>query len=105
MDDEVHLPISALAELPYDFIVFVDLDLLQVLSSEQLQFLQDVDGHARDDGRRAHSGGRTAADNRSALLQHKNNKQTHFNLGAAFPCWRLSETLAIALRPALPQGM
>uniref|UniRef100_A0A0E9SS09 Uncharacterized protein n=1 Tax=Anguilla anguilla TaxID=7936 RepID=A0A0E9SS09_ANGAN len=52
MDNQVHLPISPLAQLTYDLIVFVDLQLLQVLGCNKLQFFQDVDGCPGHEGER-----------------------------------------------------
>lgn len=54
MDDQVHLPIGALSQLTDDLVVFVDVQLLQVLRGDQLELLQDVDGGAGAVGRGVH---------------------------------------------------
>lgn len=59
VDDQVHLPIGALAQLTDDVIVFTDVQLLQVLSSNQLEFLQDINGGAAAVRRGAHCCGGT----------------------------------------------
>lgn len=50
VDDKVHLAICAFAELPDDLIVFIDVQLLQVLGCDELQLIQDINrgtGHVR----------------------------------------------------------
>lgn len=44
VNDQVHLSVGALAQLTDNLIVFVDLQFFQVLCSDELEFLQDVDG-------------------------------------------------------------
>lgn len=46
VDDQVHLPVGTLPQLAHHLVVLVDVELLQVLSSDQLQLFQDVDGGA-----------------------------------------------------------
>lgn len=58
MDDQVHLPIGALSQLADDLVVFIDVQLLQVLRGDQLELLQDVDGGAGAVGRGVHCCGR-----------------------------------------------
>lgn len=58
VDDQIHLSISALAQLPDDLIVFVDIQLHKVLGCNKLQLLQDVDGGTGHEGGGTHSSGR-----------------------------------------------
>lgn len=44
MHHQVHLPVGALPQLTHHLVVLVDVQLLQVLRSDQLQLLQDVGG-------------------------------------------------------------
>lgn len=46
VDYKVHLAVGPLAQLTDDLIVSVDLQLLHILGSNELQLLQDVDGAA-----------------------------------------------------------
>lgn len=50
VNDQVHLAVGALPKLPNDLIVFIKVQLLQVLRSDELQLFQDVNrgtGHVR----------------------------------------------------------
>lgn len=60
VDDQVHFPVGALPQFADNLIVFVDVQLLQVLSGDELELLQDVDGGAGAMGRGVHSRGGTA---------------------------------------------
>ncbi len=66
VDDQVHLSVGALAKLPNDLIVFIKVQLLQLLSSDELQLFQDVNGGTGHVGRGAHysrDGGTSFQDN------------------------------------------
>lgn len=67
MDDQVHFPIGALPQLTDDLIVFVDVQFFQVLCSNQLEFLQDVNGGTGAVGRGVHCCGETGRGQRSGL--------------------------------------
>lgn len=56
VDHQVHLAVGTLPQLPDHFIVLVDLQPLQVLSSDQLQLVQDVHVSSRNQRRGAHGG-------------------------------------------------
>lgn len=58
VDDQVHLAVGALAQLPDHLVVLVDLQPLQVLGCDQLQLVQDVHVGSRHQRRGAHAGDR-----------------------------------------------
>lgn len=68
VDDQVHLPIGALSQLADDLVVFIDVQLLQVLRGDQLELLQDVDGGAGAVGRGVHCCGRDGPEPRRGGL-------------------------------------
>lgn len=67
MDDQVHFPVGALAQFADDLIVFVDVQFFQVLCSDQLELLQDVNGGAGAVGRGVHCGGGTGPGGRGLV--------------------------------------
>lgn len=77
VDNQIHFAISALAQLPNNFIVLINVQLLKVLGRNKLQLLQDVDGGTRSDGGGAHSSRRQLAQLISSLkvLKKQNTKE------------------------------
>lgn len=73
VDDQVHLAVRALAQLPDHLVVFVDLKPLQVLGCDQLQLVQDVHVGSRHQRRGTHARdcyrGRTRGQNWGADAQ------------------------------------
>ncbi len=79
VDDQVHLAVGALAQLPDHLVVLVNLQPLQVLGCDQLQLIQDVHVGSRYQRRGTHAGdlfrGRTVGKNRGTDAQAGQEQQ------------------------------
>lgn len=55
VDNQIHLAIGTLAQLPNNLIILINVQFLQVLGRNKLQLLQDINGGTRSDGGGGHS--------------------------------------------------